>query len=276
MHGPKVNIDGKMRKTYLIAFIDDHSRLVPHAAFYENEQVNSFVRAINTALIRRGLPRKLYTDNGSTFRSKQLEYAMASLQISLIHARPYSPQGKGKIERFFKTVRSGFLTRGFPDDLEALNESFRDWLENRYHRSVHSSTGETPLTRFTKNIELIREAPEDLCDHFRTVDLRTVTKDRIVHLNGNLYEAPIDLIGERVEVLHFPGYPESIEIRFQGKSYGYMEPLDLGVNFKVRRDRTGEELFLEEDEEIESSNPDDGQLFSDPEDDDFDLDDSLF
>jgi putative transposase len=276
MHGPKVKIDGKTKKTYLIAFIDDHSRLVPHAAFYENEQVNSFVRAINTALIHRGLPRKLYTDNGSAFRSKQLEFAMASLQISLIHARPYSPQGKGKIERFFKTVRSGFLTRGFPDDLDELNATFRDWLENRYHRSVHSSTGETPLTRFTKNIELIREAPEDLCDHFRTVDLRTVTKDRIVHLNGSLYEAPIDLIGERVEVVHFPGYPESIEIRFQGESYGYMEPLDLGVNFKVRRDKTGEELFLEEDEDVESSNPGDGQLFSDPEDDEFDLDNILF
>jgi transposase InsO family protein len=276
MHGPKVKVDGKTQKSYLIAFIDDHSRLVPHAAFYENERVATFIRALSQALIFRGLPRKLYCDNGSAFRSKQLEFAMASLQVSLIHARPYSPQGKGKIERFFKTVRSGFLARELPDNLEELNRKFKDWLDNRYHQSIHSSTGEMPLVRFTKNIELIREAPEDLCDNFRTVDLRTVTKDRIVHLNGSLYEAPIDLIGERVEVVHFPGNPESIEIRFKGESYGYLETLDLGVNSKVRRDKTGEELFLEEDEGMGPPDLSSGQLFSEPEDDDPEIDDILF
>ncbi len=276
MHGPKVKIDGKIRKTYLIAFIDDHSRLVPYASFYPNEQVTSFISAINRALNFRGLPRKLYVDNGAAFRSKQLEFAMASLQISLIHARPYSPQGKGKIERFFKTVRSGFLSGNFPDNLEELNEHFKDWLDNRYHKSVHSSTGETPLVRFSRNIELIRKAPEDLCDHFRVVDMRTVTKDRIVHLNGSMYEAPIDLIDERVEILHFQNDPDSIEIRFKGESYGYLEPLDLGVNSKAKRDKTGEEIFLEEDDNEAMPNHQSGQLFSKHQDDDYGIDDILF
>ena len=274
MHGPKVKIDGKLRKTYLIAFIDDHSRLVPWASFYPNEQVVSFIRAINKALLIRGLPRKLYTDNGAAFRSKQLEFAMASLQISLIHARPYSPQGKGKVERFFKTVRSGFLTGKVPDNLDDLNDAFRDWLENRYHKSVHSSTGQTPLERFTNNIELVREAPEDLCDYFRMVDMRTVTNDRIIHLNGRLYEAPIDLIRERVEVLHFQEDPDSIEVRFKGKSYGYMEPLDLGVNSRVKRDKTGEEIFLDEDDDTETADHQSGQLFTPPESEN--IDDILF
>jgi len=274
MHGPKVKIDGKLKKTYLIAFIDDHSRLIPYASFYPNERVKSFLHALNKALLIRGLPRKLYTDNGSAFVSKQLAFAMASLQIALIHAKPYSPQGKGKIERFFKTVRSGFLSGGFPDNLEELNEQFKNWLDNRYHKSIHSSTGETPLVRFTQDIELIRCSPDDLCDHFRTVDMRTVTMDRIIHLNGGLYEAPIDLIGERVEVLHFPDDPDSIEVRFKGESYGYLEPLDLGVNSKVRRDKTGEEIFLEEDDSAEETNHQSGQLFSKSEDDN--IDDILF
>ena len=274
MHGPKVKIDGKPRKTYLIAFIDDHSRLVPWASFYPNERVVSFISAITKALLIRGLPRKLYTDNGAAFRSKQLEFAMASLQISLIHARPYSPQGKGKIERFFKTVRSGFLTGKIPDNLDDVNDAFRDWLGNRYHKSVHSSTGQTPLERFTKNIELVREAPEDLCDYFRMVDMRTVTNDRIIHLNGRLYETPIDLIRERVEVLHFSDDPDSIEVRFKGKSYGFMEPLDLGVNYRVKRDKTGEEVFLDEDDGSETAGHQSGQLFTPAESEN--IDDILF
>jgi putative transposase len=276
MHGPKVNIEGKLKKTYLIAFIDDHSRLVPHASFYPNETTKSFLKALNRALLFRGLPRKLYTDNGSAFRSKNVEFAMASLQIALIHAKPYSPQGKGKIERFFKTVRSGFLSGGFPNDIDELNSRFKDWLNNRYHKSVHSSTGQTPLDRFVNDIELTRCAPDDLCDHFRTIDMRTVTKDRVVHLNGRLYEAPIDLIGERVEVLHFKDDPESIEARFKGESYGYLELLDLGVNAKVRRDKTGEELYLEEDDDEEPPDHQSGELFSKPDDGDYDIDEILF
>ncbi len=276
MHGPKVEIDGKLKKTYLIAFIDDHSRLIPFASFYPNEQTGSFLDALKKALLFRGLPRKLYTDNGSAFRSKHLEFAMASLQIALVHAKPYSPQGKGKIERFFKTVRKGFLSGEFPDNLEELNEQFGSWLDDRYHKSVHSSTGETPLVRFAHNIELVRCAPDDLCDSFRTVDMRTVTKDRVVHLNGKLYEAPIDLIGERIEIPHHPDDVENIEARFKGESFGYLKPLDLGVNSKVRRDKTGEEVVLEEDDGKEPPSHRSGQLFSIPEDDDDDIDSMIF
>lgn len=101
MHGPSVLHDGKMRKTYLLAFIDDHSRLVPHAEFYLSESLDCYIGALEQALSTRGLPRKLYVDNGPAFRSHHLEFIAASLGIALIHARPYKPQGKGKIERFF-------------------------------------------------------------------------------------------------------------------------------------------------------------------------------
>ena len=111
MHGPMVEHEGRKRKTYLLAFIDDHSRLVPHAEFYLSESVESFLKALQDALSTRGLPRKLYTDNGSAFRSHHLEHVCASLGIALIHARPYKPQGKGKIERFFRTIRTDFLKR---------------------------------------------------------------------------------------------------------------------------------------------------------------------
>ncbi|MDA8154846.1 MAG: DDE-type integrase/transposase/recombinase [Actinomycetota bacterium] len=95
MHGPYVSHDGKQRKTYLIAFIDDMSRLAPHAEFYLHERLESFLDALRKALSMRGLPRKLYLDNGSAFRSHHLEHVCASLSIVLLHARPYQPEGKG-------------------------------------------------------------------------------------------------------------------------------------------------------------------------------------
>jgi putative transposase len=95
MHGPKVLVDQKLRKTYLIVFIDDHSRLVTYAAFYLSENLSAFMDAFEKALSMRGLPTKLYVDNGAAYRSHKLEFTCASLSIALIHARPYKPQGKG-------------------------------------------------------------------------------------------------------------------------------------------------------------------------------------
>jgi transposase InsO family protein len=140
MHGPYITVDGRQRKTYLIAFIDDHSRLIPHAAFYLSENLACFLDAFEQALLKRGLPRKLYVDNGSAYRSHQLEHTCASLAIALIHAKAYQPQGKGKIERFFRTVRMQFLpTVTHETRLEALNTALAAWLDG-YHQREHSST----------------------------------------------------------------------------------------------------------------------------------------
>ncbi len=167
LHGPMVMAGEKMRKTYLIAFLDDHSRLVPHGEFYFSEGVECFMDALEKALMKRGLPRKLYTDNGAAFRSHHLEQVCASLGIALIHARPYKPRGKGKIERFFRTVREGFLAGFKAESLVGLNEAFHLWLDDGYHQRKHTSTAQTPHARFTSRLECLRAAPVDLRDHFR-------------------------------------------------------------------------------------------------------------
>lgn len=130
MHGPMVDVDGKMRKTYLFGFLDDMSRLIPHAEFYLHERIDSYIDALKKALMKRGLPRKLYVDNGPTFRSHHLGYAVASLGIALIHSKPYQPEGRGKIERWFKTVRMQFLSE-IPDglNLQELNRRLYEWID---------------------------------------------------------------------------------------------------------------------------------------------------
>jgi putative transposase len=237
MHGPRVDHQGRNRKTYLIAFIDDHSRLVPHAEFYLSESLASYLKALEEALLTRGLPRKIYTDNGSAFRSHHLEHVTASLGIALIHARPYKPQGKGKIERFFRTVRSDFLSGFKGNTLAELNQALFFWLNDIYHQRIHSSTGQTPFARFTCRMECLREAPHNLKDYFRKTVRRRVAKDRTISLDGRIFEAPVALIGKQVALMYHEKEPERVEIMLGKVSFGMATPVNLHVNCRVKRDK---------------------------------------
>lgn len=237
MHGPQVEVNGKKRKAYLIAFQDDHSRLLPHAEFYLSERLALWLDAFRQALLFRGVPRKLYVDNGAAFRSRHLERICGSLGIALIHTPPYTPQGRGKIERFFRTVRSQFLPCFLGGSLNDLNIAFDLWVREDYHQRNHSSTGESPLNRFGNHVEMIRKPPVDLEDHFRKEVRRRVTKDRTVSIDNRLYEAPTKFIGEQLSLLYHEHKPDKVEIIHKGASHGLLVPLDLHINSKVKRDR---------------------------------------
>ena len=240
MHGPMVTEGDRKRKSYLIAVIDDHSRLIPYARFYLSEKLASFLDAFEKALLKRGLPRKLYVDNGAAYRSKHLEHITASLGIALIHAKPYKPEGKGKIERWFRTVRGQFLTEVGQMSLDELNGAFDLWRSQVYHQRVHSATGLKPLNRFTSRMECLRAAPDNLKDHFRMIARRRVGKDRTITLDGNLFEAPVQLIGQRVDLLYHKDSPKRVEVRWQQKSYGYLTVVDLNVNCRGKRDKNNQ------------------------------------
>ena len=252
MHGPRVEVGGRKKKTYLIAFLDDHSRLIPHAEFFISENLACFMDAFQQALLKRGLPRMLYVDNGSTFRAKQLEYTAAALGIALVHSKPYTPQGRGKIERFFRTIRTEFLPGFQGENLDELNECLDLWLADIYHQRPHSSTGQNPFARFTKNLECLRPAPDNLKDFFRKVVRRRVNKDRSVIVAKRLYEAPVELIGKQVEILFHEDHPEVVEIKYQRQSYGMHPLVDLNVNCRVGRDKNCQVKLLSEPTEPES------------------------
>jgi len=239
MHGPMVMDGEKRRKTYLFAFLDDMSRLVPHAAFYFSENLDCYLDALRSALLKRGLPRKLYTDNGSAFRSKLLQEITAGLGIALVHSRPYIPQGRGKIERWFLTVQKQFLPALSPRlDLKEINENLEQWIRTVYHQRPHSATAQSPIQRFAEKMECIRPAPRNLEDFFRKRARRKVANDRTVALNGKLYEAPVPLIGKQVTLLYHEHDPARVEAHLDNLSYGFLNPLDLQVNCRVRRLRS--------------------------------------
>jgi len=245
MHGPSVRVEGKNRKSYLIAFLDDMSRLICHGQFYLSENLDHYLDALRQALLTRGLPRKLYVDNGPAFRSLHLHHICASLGIALVHSKPYQPQGRGKVERFFRTVRSDFLTGARAENLTDLNEAFDAWLRNLYHNRPHRSTAEAPLRRFAAHSECLRPAPKDLEDHFRKQARRRVAKDRTVALAGRLYEAPTALIGKQLVLLYHDHDPARIEAVFEGRSFGMLRIVDLNVNCRVKRQKDSLNIHAE-------------------------------
>jgi len=227
LHGPVI----ASRKTYLFAFIDDHSRAIVGYRWGLSEDTVRLEAALRSALAARGLPQRAYVDNGSAFVSKQLLRALASLGIILVHSRPGKPQGRGKIERFFETVRGQFLVEieaSPPESLQELNRLFSAWVETVYHRREHSETNEAPIARLLRGPGPRMASADALHEAFLWSETRTVTKVATVALFGNLYEVDAALVGSRVEVVFDPFELESVEIRFQGRSMGKGLPVVIG------------------------------------------------
>ncbi len=243
MHGPRLLVPGRRRgpKSYLLAFLDDASRLVPFAAFYRAESSACFQEALKQALLRRGIPQRLYCDNGALYRSHHLHVICATLGISLIHSRPYQPRGRGKIERFFRHVRSAFmphLSEAHLVDLAALNRVFWAWLEAEYHQTPHRGLqNRVPLERFLDDALRLRPAPDDLELLMRMKVTRRVARDRTVRLDGRHFEAPDGFAGETVDVLYDPYDPtRPVHLRRPGESQEHcLRLLDLELNARLRR-----------------------------------------
>lgn len=201
-HGPYL----QKKKTFLIAYIDDCSRLVPFAQFFTSEKFDGLREVTKEALIRRGKPSMIYADNGKIYRSETLQYACAQLGITLTHTQPYDPQSKGKIERFFKTVQTRFypLLQAEPArSLDELNERFWRWLEEDYHRRIHASLeGKTPHEVFQAQLDQVKflEDPSILNTIFLKREHRKVRPDGTITLNKQLYEVPHRFIGYPVDI----------------------------------------------------------------------------
>ena len=250
MHGPSVPDNRKRRKTYLIAFIDDATRVVPFAAFAFAENTTAFLPVFKQALLRRGQPARLYVDNGASYRSHQLALVCAKLGIALIHARPYQPAGKGKIERYFRTLRAGWLAHlelAAIDGLDTLNRRLWAWVEGEYHQAPHRGLdGETPLDRWAATGAEVRyPAPgPEFDDLFLFEAKRRVMKDRTVSLNGQLYEVDALLVGQTVVLRYDPVAPPNrpLAVVHDGKPAGQATVLDAYANTAVRRARPSSQV----------------------------------
>jgi transposase InsO family protein len=221
------------RPTALFAFLDDHTRLVVHAQFYWNEQLPRLEDCLKHAVLRYGRPLAIYADQGQVYRATQLHTACATLGIQRILARPYAPEAKGKIERFFGFVRSDFLPElavsPSVHTLLDLNESLLAWIEVVYHRKVHAETGQSPLDRFhDDDAPSVRPVdPLELRAAFLFRAQRRVDKTGLIRFEGNRYRAPGFLVGQTVELRYDPFDLAVVEVWYNNQFLAQAEPVHL-------------------------------------------------
>ncbi len=207
LHGPHLhNGSNKPLKTFLICFIDDASRVIPHGAFYHADDTPNLIDCFQTALDKRGIPKAVYVDNGSNYSSREFGLICARLGTVLIHTPVRDGAAKGKIERFFRTVRDQFLVRDLSqlENLRQLNSEFTRWVEDTYHLREHSTLGMKPLDRFGLDLSRVRRlAVNPFNDElFLLESTRKVRADNTFSYNGTRYEAPRDLRDTTITIRH--------------------------------------------------------------------------
>ena len=244
MYGPQIPDEkGKYRKALLMAFLDDATRRIIYSRFSFSEKSILFEDGIKHILKTHGMIGRLYTDNGSSFVSNQTKRILDILGITLSHSRPGIPKGRGKVERFFRTVRDQFTRPLEVDDvqnIDDLNARFHTWLECEYHRSNHRGLKEyiTPLDAWMAKVHHIRSMKPgiDLDRIFLHMFSRKVYKDSTFTLMGTLFEAPAILSGKSINI-HFDPHPPVLRVLIShgGKEYGDARIVDTYANTRVKR-----------------------------------------
>ena len=228
LHGPQV----AGRKAYLFAFLDDHSRAVMAARWGYFEDSVRLAAALRPALAARGVPSRIYVDNGSAFVDAALKRAAARMGIKITHSAPGRPEGRGKIERFFRIVREEFLVEigdgSRVADLAELNRLFTAWCERVYHARPHGETGQPPIGRWLAGGPFPVPEPARLREAFLWSETRLVRKDATVRLFGGAYETDPVLAGRKVECVFDPFDLTVLEIFWNGSPYGTAVPRVIG------------------------------------------------
>jgi transposase InsO family protein len=239
MHGPQVRTGNRSAKAILCAILDDHSRMVVGHAFSTSETISALTVVLKEAFLAYGISKRLYVDNSSTFSSDLLTRSCAQAGISLIHSKPYDSSSRGKIERFFRTVRERFLSalqQGIT--LEELNEAFSLWLQEDYHHKLHTGIEERPIDRYHASVGRVlirRLSREELDEIFLIRHERVVNHDATISFKGSLYEVPAAYIRQRIEIRHPVDDPEELYLYDNGVRVGKIKLLDKQENARTFR-----------------------------------------
>ncbi|HVR72817.1 MAG TPA: DDE-type integrase/transposase/recombinase [Planctomycetota bacterium] len=287
LHGPAVLNSGRLRKSYLIAFIDSATRFVPAAEVRLSESAADHEYALKQAILKHGLPRVLYLDNGAAQSSHSLKLICAELSIRLLHAEAYDPQAKGAIERWNRTWREeveGELPKE-PLTLQELQSRVWSWLAVEYNARQHDTTGKAPLEHWLEKTDVLRTVPPwiSLDEVFLHRERRVVRRDGTVRFRGGFLEVRSSLVGKEVE-LRFDPFDETAlpRVFLEGKFVCDTVRFDPISNSARRRHRPGgqakeafpssgiDPLRLIEDEHLRRARPPGGISFHDQDDNDDD------
>ena len=207
--GPYLNIDGKKYKTYIIAFLDDSSRLILSCKAFYSDNLVSLLSVFKDAVAKRGIPKKVFVDNGKIYKSLQMQHICASLGSVLSFAKPYSPESKGKIERMFRTLHeqwSNLIDWNSFSSIEELNESLNTYIEKHYNNSYHSGIKKKPIEKFLSHAQNLRflKSKQELDYMFLYRVTRKVNNDSTISIDHIIYEVPGKYTGFKINIRYDP------------------------------------------------------------------------
>ncbi len=232
--GPYLQHQGTHVQTRLIAFLDDASRVCCHGQFFLAENVDTLIEALRAAFYKRGVPQSLYVDNGSIYSSKEIIQICARVGCLLVHTPVRDGAAKGKIERFFRTVREQFLSRSLDlSSLEALNRQFIHWVEEQYNAQKHSVLEMSPLDRFALDRARVRYLPPNQANDemFFVEEDRTVRADNTFSFKSVRFEAPRHLPDRTIQIRFERKRPtHRVIVFYKGERMGEAKPLDPVAN----------------------------------------------
>ena len=232
--GPYVQHQGQPIQARLIAFLDDASRVCCHGQFFLAENVDTLIESLRAAFYKRGVPQSLYVDNGSIYTSKEIIQICARVGCLLAHTPVRDGAAKGKIERFFRTVREQFLCRTLDlSSLEALNRQFIAWVEEQYNAQPHSILEMTPLDRFALDRSRVRYLPPNQAndEFFFVEEDRHVRADNTFAFKSVRFEAPRHLPERTIQVRCERRRPtQRVIVYYKGERMGEAKLLDPVAN----------------------------------------------
>ena len=241
-YGPYINVDGEKKRVYIIAFIDDASRLVTSCiAFFEDNYVN-LMQTIKKAVSTYGKPKVISVDNGSNYRSNQMELLGARIGVAINYCPPYTPMSKSKIERFFRTLKDQYLCLIKPNDyhdIESFNNDLRDWIQ-KYNTRPHSSLKDemSPNERFFKEGEMIKwMSPEEIERSFLLEYERTVSADNIISIENKEYEVNYHYASSKITVRYSPDLSKVYVVDKEDNSLKEIKLLDKTANGYIKREK---------------------------------------
>jgi transposase InsO family protein len=228
MHGPKLYEGKKKRKSYLHVIIDDCTRFVVSGRFYPSESTQSLIVELMCAVRRHGIAQRLYTDNGSAYNSRHLKIVCANLSMHQPHTPARRPQGRSKVERFFRTVREQFLAKQRYKTFDAINTAFIQYL-NDYHHRIHSTLECSPMQKRLSVGSVCRQVPEvaDIESLFRLKRRCRIYNDQTIRLHKKTFEVPGCLPGGRTTVYYMPWDLDRV---YYGDQMQLATPVDLMAN----------------------------------------------
>lgn len=223
-HGPSLLVGGVRTPLRIHGMLDDCSRFVVALEAHSNEREEDMLRVFVRALRIHGKPDVLFLDNGSTYRGEVLQTACSRLGINLVHAKPYDPESRGKMERFWRTLREGCLDHlGEVGSLADVTARMNAFLARHYLPMPHAGLlGRSPNAVYAPGERIPNRVPDAaLREALAVRDRRRVRRDTTVSVEGRVYELDHGFLAGRVVDVVYSHLDDPIapSVDYEGRLY---------------------------------------------------------